>query len=112
MVKAKTIAERVQDISQRSGLSVDIVQRVLSARADSILNDLKNGMRVVDYGVVSMTPVMQTAVVPGGIGKRVAVKCTASPRIVDTLNEIAGYSVDEEDDDKGSIVLRTIPSFT
>lgn len=112
MVKAKTINERIQDICNRSGLSADIVNRVMDARAESILDDLKNGMRVVDYGVCSLTPTVGQKVGIGGIHNVVAVKCKVSPKITDTLNEVPDYQVDTSDDDKGSIRVKTLPAFT
>lgn len=111
MVKAKTIAERMQDIVERSGLSMDIVQRVMSARADSILDDLMSGMRVVDYGVCSLTPYTTKKLSVGGVGNHVGVKCDVSPRIVEALNNVDNYEVDESDDDRGSIRVVTLPAF-
>lgn len=111
MIKTKTIAERMQDICNRSGLSMEIVQRVMIARADSILDDLKNGLRVVDYGVSSMTPYTTNKLCVGGMGKYVGVKCEVSPRIIDALNSVENYTIDESDDDNGNVRVQTLPAF-
>lgn len=111
MIKAKTIPERVQDISNRCGLSVDVVQRVLEARADSILDDLRNGMRVVDYGVCSLKPCIGKRIGVNGMVNYISVRCEASPKIVDALNEVPNYQLDETDDDNGSIRVKTLSAF-
>jgi hypothetical protein len=111
MIKSKTIPERIQDICNRSGLSADIVKRVLSARADSIMDDLMHGMRVVDYGVCSLKPEVTKKIGIGGMKDYVSVTCSVSPKIIDTLNSIEGYKVDDTDDDRGSVRVQTLHSF-
>lgn len=113
MIKAKTIPERTADICNRSGLPADVVQRVLEARAESILDDLKHGMRVVDYGVCSLKPQISSKLaVGGGVKQTVSVKCSPSPRIVDALNALDKFEIDESDNDKGSIEVKTLEAFT
>lgn len=97
MIKAKNYQDRINDICGRTNLSYDIVKRVLDADADSILDDLKKGYRVVKRGVCSFTPSTYAGFKGNNVGKLVSVKCDVSPRITNELNSIEDYGVEVED---------------
>ena len=112
MLKAKTGPERLQDIVARSGLSPDIVRRVLDARAASAMDDLKAGRRVVDFGICSLVPVIGSQVGYDGLHNKVTVKCTVSPRILDTLNAIPDYKLDDNVEKQDGIMASSLESFS
>lgn len=58
-----TTQERMEDISKRSGLSIDICRRVLNAETESIVNSLRHGERATLAGRVTLRPEMRQKVI-------------------------------------------------
>ena len=52
-------AERLEDISKRSGVSVDVVRRVLDAERDSIIDSIKKVESAILIGRAIITPEMR-----------------------------------------------------
>ena len=103
-------AERLEDISKRSGVSVDVVRRVLDAERDSIIDSIKKGESAILIGRAIITPEMRYRV---GINLeeqkfiRLKYKPTESfKRALDDTSQFQEYL----EEDKG-IKLRKIPSL-
>lgn len=102
--KCMKVQERYIDISKRTGYSVDTVERVLQGRKESIIDDLKNGRGVIDYGICQINPYMQSILsVHGVIKNKPRLKIVASKNLVETLGNIENFTIDE---DEGEIGVR------
>lgn len=98
MIQCPTQTERYADISKRSGFPVDVVKRILTSEAESTLDNLKEGKRVVLYGVCSLTPTVKKRVGLLGSTERIAVvECKPSPILADTLNKLDKFEIQQED---------------
>lgn len=75
-----TVAERIADISQKSGMSEHIVRRVLSASRDSITQTLTNGEKSTLPGIATFTTFKTNS------GK--SIRSKISTKILSKINEI------------------------
>lgn len=60
-----TAQQRYEDISKRSGMSVDIVRAVLKAETESVIDSLKTGEAVNLPGRCSIKPMLRSKLVAG-----------------------------------------------
>lgn len=95
--------ERMEDISRRSGLSIDICRRVLNAEAASVTDSLKKGERATLIGRVTLRPELRQKITEGGVlVKRLKVKAEVSQTLENALSDIVEFEnifepkVDEE----------------
>jgi len=108
MIRCKTQKQRIDDICERSGLSEEIVKRVLEEDSKSVEESLVRGERVVLYGKCSMTPVLVNKLGLGGvINTFVDVKCKVSPTLVNNLNKVDGYKI-ARDKSRDNLLVKTI----
>lgn len=112
--KGMTAQERIEDISKRSGMSIDICRRVLNAETESVIASLRRGERTTLSGRVTLRPEIRQRM---GVGLQVEnvvkVKAEISSVIESGLKglkefEMSNISNDSEDDTTYS---RQIPSL-
>lgn len=109
-----TTGDRYKDISERSGLSEDIVRRVLSAETESILESLKKGERATLIGRCTLRPDIRSKIEVGGKRvKYIRARATPSSIIQNELGQLSEYEVDELDreEDMEGIAVRQIQSL-
>lgn len=95
--------ERMEDISRRSGLSIDICRRVINAEAASITDSLRKGERATLTGRVTLRPEIRQKIAEGGIlVKKLKIKAEVSQTLENALSDIVEFEnifepkVDEE----------------
>lgn len=113
-MRKMTVKERLEDISNKSGLSEDIIRRVLMAERDSILESLKRGERATLIGRCVVIPELRSKLNVGGQFRKV-VKLSAF--VLDSLeSELVGVEefedTRENDIDTDGIRLLEISSLT
>lgn len=109
-----TNQERYVDISKRSGLSVDIIKRVISAERDSVLESLKKGERAALIGRCVLRPEIKSKLVVGGdMVKYINIKSEVTSSLKSNLEDIGSFEVEsgEDNSDMNGIRLRQIPSL-
>ena len=116
MMNGMTTQERYDDICRISGMSEDIVRRVLNAEKQSICNSLRRGERATLIGRVTIRPELRQRICIGGETQGyVKLKATVSSALAsefETVKEFMGEPSEETGipEDSG-IVLRQIPSL-
>ena len=93
-----TVQERLQDISQRSGASIDVVRSVLKAEAMSITESLLKGERATMIGRVTFRPELRTKAIVGGTKKVIVCHITLASAIQQELDNVQGFA---KSDDNG-----------
>ncbi len=110
-----TNAERYADISKISGLSEDIVKRVIAAERESILNSLKRGERAALIGRCVLRPEIKSKLVIGGTLKNyIDIKSDVTSSLKSSLEEMGSFEVIEDNisnEGESGIRLRQIPSL-
>lgn len=112
-----TTHERYADICKISGMSEDIVRRVLAAEKESICKSLKKGERATLIGRVTIVPEIRSKVGLGGeIKNCIKLRASVSSSLATELEELSQFdsSDDAEDIDlqeEAGIVLHQIPSL-
>lgn len=95
-----TVQERLQDISKRSGVNIDMVRSVLNAEAMSITESLLRGEKATMIGRVTLRPDMRIKpIVGGGTKKVICVHSTLSSAIQQKLDDVPGWK--EPDGEEG-----------
>lgn len=87
-----TVTERIEDISKKSGMSAEIVRRVLHASRDSLISTLQKGEKSTLPGIATYS------VKPKADGKSVGVRSKVSLKILNSLTEIPTDVVEESTD--------------
>ena len=95
-----SIQDRYDDISRISGLSEDVVRRVLKATRESMAKSIKHGERVTLPGIVTMTPVLKNRIDLGGqsMTSYIKIKASASPALTTELEKLDKFISKEEED--------------
>lgn len=109
--KGMTAQERIEDISKRSGMSVDICRRVLNAETESVIASLRKGEKATLSGRVTLRPEMRQKV---GIGLQVenVVKVKAEiSSVIDSglkgLNEFEKSEISNIDENEENILKKS-----
>lgn len=106
-----TAQERIEDISKRSGFSVDICRRVLNAEAESIINSLRKGERATLSGRVTLRPEMRQRMgLNCQVENVVKVKAEISSVIEAALSDVKEFEASDIKE-KDTVKSRQIPSF-
>lgn len=105
--------ERLEDISKRSGLSIDICRRVINAETASVVQSLKNGERAALIGRVILRPELKQKV---GLNCKVEniikIKADVSQTLESTLNsEIEKENKKSDIASEDSVELSNIDSL-
>lgn len=110
-----TNQERYADISRISGLSEDIVKRVIAAERESILNSLKRGERAALIGRCVIRPEIKSKLVIGGTLKSyIDLKSEVTSSLKSSLEEMGSFEIADdnvENEHESGIRLRQIPSL-
>lgn len=114
--KKMTVQERIDDIVKRTGMSEDIIRRVLVAEKESIVESLKRGEKATMMGRCVMEPGLKVKAIAGeGIRQMIVVKCTPAYSIVQELATMKGYKQSEleyiSDEDMENIVTLELNSL-
>lgn len=87
------IQERYEDIAKRSGLSEEIIRRVLKASRESLAESLTYGDRATLPGICTLIPEVKTRLDIGGssIKSFIKVKSTPSNSLQTEVEKLAGF---------------------
>lgn len=90
------IQDRYDDICKTSGLSEEVVRRVLKAARQSLVKSIKNGERATLPGIVTITPSFKNKIDIGGNSMTQSVKLKAKPSasLETDLNNITEFIQD------------------
>lgn len=109
-----TAEERRIDIAERSGVSSEMVRRVLVAARDSLKDSAKKGERGTLPGICTITVTKQSKIITGGRYRQyLKAKATISPAFRDEIEELPEsdiLNIREPEADE-SIRLTVIPSL-
>ena len=105
--------ERLEDISKRSGLSIDICRRVINAETASVVQSLKNGERAALIGRVILRPELKQKVVLNcKVENIIKIKADVSQTLESTLNsEIEKENKKSDIASEDSVELSNIDSL-
>lgn len=107
-----TTQERIEDICNISGLSEDIVRRVMNAEKDSIAKSLRKGERANLIGRVVIRPEVKRRLVVGGeFETYIKLNATPAASLEAMLDDLSSFEVATIEEDNG-IKLRQIPALT
>lgn len=99
-----TVSERIKDISKRSGLSEDIIRRVLNAECESTAESLAKGENVTLLGRCTFIPSVCPKLVRGTdveapkIVKSIGIKIKPSKSMLARLEDLSVESLEDPDD--------------
>ena len=112
MKNGMTVQERYNDICKISGLSEEIVRRVLNAERESVINSLKRGENATLIGRCIMKPrIEESILVGGGSGKNIKVKAEVAQSLKSTLAEWAAFEGEADEEVDYGIRIRQIPDL-
>lgn len=112
MATGMTTQERIDDICAMSGLSEDIVRRVMDAERRSVVKSLKRGERANLIGRAVIRPSIKSKIAIGGdIDTYVKLSVSAAASLESLLADVKSFEVPAEPEDAG-IILHQIPSLT
>lgn len=103
-----TLQHRYEDIARRCGLSENVVKRVLSAQADSVIDSLKEGESATVPLLCTLKPQMRKGMfVNEGMTERNYIKIKATPldSLRNRMEQVEKYS-DTEDEDEVDDFIR------
>lgn len=110
-----TVQQRLDDICKRSGMSEDIVRRVIQAEKASIMEQLKRGERATLIGRCVIRPGMRTRVQTGGqVEKYIKASADVAYALQTELQKCSEFIKDEqnkEDDIPVGIRIEQIQSL-
>lgn len=112
-MSAMTTQERYNDIAKRSGLSEEIIRRVISAERESIVDSLKRGERATLIGRCVIKPDMRSRMEVGGeIVNYMTVKSSVATSLKARIEEVTDFeTVEDTEEDNFGIRLRQIESL-
>ena len=87
-----TVSGRLQDIEQRTGLSENIIRRVLKAETESVIDSLKRGERATLIGRCTFVPTKKDLLEVGGtVTSCIRVSVKPSPKIEDVMKKTKDF---------------------
>lgn len=109
-----TVKERIEDISSKSGMSEDIIRRVLNAERESIVESLKRGEKATLIGRCVIEPEFRQRLQPGGeLGMVIKLSAKVSNSLKTEMEKIKSFENTEDDYiDEDGIMLLEISSLT
>lgn len=97
-----TTSERISDICKLSGLSEDIVRRVLDAEKKSVIKSLKRGERATLIGRVVIRPEMRRRIIVGGkFENYIKLSSSVVSSLEGMLEGITKFEADEDASNNG-----------
>ncbi len=107
-----TTQERIDDICTISGLSEDIVRRVMTAEKESVAKSLKKGERANLIGRVVIRPELKKRLVVGGeFENYIKLNASVAASLESMLDGMEEFDAIEQPDMPG-IRLNQIPALT
>ena len=112
-----SLQERYEDICKISGLSEDIVRRVLKASRQSLVKSAKRGQRSTLPGICTIIPELKHRVELGGtdVTSYIKLKAVASNALSSELDKLSKFEESKTDEDKdisGKLNYLTSPELT
>lgn len=103
-----SIQERYDDISNLSGLSEEVVRRVLKACKTSLAKSLRQGSRATLPGICTMVPEVRNKLAVGGTSMTSYIKIKAKPSNamdseLQNLNNFESKNSDENSSESGKL---------
>ena len=95
-----TVLERINDISERSGMSQEIVRRVLKASKESLVYTLQKGEKSTLPGIATY----KVAAKKDGVGVRFRISTTI-------LTELTDYKEEQKEETDKYIDIEQIPGL-
>lgn len=89
-----TVCERIGDISERSGMSPEIVRRVLKASRESLVSTLQKGEKSTLPGIATYKPTLKK----NGVGVRSRISTTILTELTEGIEDIQEEIEDEYTD--------------
>ena len=112
-MRKMTVKERLEDVSERSGLSEDIIRRVFNAERESIIDSLKRGEKATLIGRCTIEPELRQRLdVGGGLRKIVKLSARVSTSLSNELEDIEEFKDGEEEINMEGIMLMEIGSLS
>lgn len=106
MANGMTIKERLDDISKESGLSTDIVRRVLDAERVSIAKSLCKGENAMLIGRCIMYPKAVSKLAVGcTLERRVSLKVRPTTSLIRYLDEASDFDNFGNEEESGDIAV-------
>ena len=106
------VAEFLSEMSEKSGLSVEICRRAINAQSECAIEQLKYGNSVHIPGLVTLNPYIAKRVTKGGVFKdTIQIKTNPSSIIENQLEHLDDFEKKEEPKETKGIRLRQIPSL-
>jgi len=93
--------ERYDEISRLSGMSEDIIRRVLKASRQSLAQSLKNGDRATLPGICTIYPELKSKILIGGQPSTyVKLKASASSALATELENVSKFETESDRDEQ------------
>lgn len=104
-MSAMTLQQRYEDIAKRSGFSENVVKRVMSAQADSIIQSLKSGDSATIPQICKINPELRKCIKKdpnGGFIETKYIRVRAKPMysLQEKLGDIEEYIEDTEENNE------------
>ena len=107
-----TTQDRINDICTISGLSEDIVRRVMYAEMDSVAYSLRRGERAnLLFRVVIRPEIKKRLVIGGEFETYIKLSASVAASLESMMNDLSTFEVKAEPEQEG-IRLNQIPSLT
>ncbi len=107
-----TTQERIDDICNISGLSEEIVRRVMTAEKESIAKSLRKGERANLIGRAVIRPEIKRKLVVGGSFETyIKLNATVAASLESMLDDLSEFEVNTVEEEQG-IRLNQIPALT
>lgn len=112
-MQGMTTQERIEDISKISGLSEDIVRRVMNAEKESITKSLRKGERANLIGRVVIRPeIRQKLLVGGEFEGYIKLYASVAASLESALSDLTGFEVNTNIQNEPGIRLTQIDALT
>jgi hypothetical protein len=100
------IQNRYEDISRLSGLSEDIIRRVLKASRQSLAESLKHGERATLPGICTLTPEVKYKcnIVTNEQTSFIKIKAKASNSMTSELDGVSTFITDSSDESNNETI--------
>lgn len=111
-----TVKDRIADIQKRTGLSEDIIRRVIEGEIESIVDSLRHGDRATLIGRVTITPELRSKLnIGGNFEDKVRLVIKPAGSLESRLADLDGFDKRDDSDDDDipeGVLLMQIPGLS
>lgn len=112
-MRGMTTQERIEDICKISGLSEDIVRRVMNAEKESITKSLRKGERANLIGRAVIRPeIRQKLLIGGEFEGYIKLSASVAASLESSLSDLTGFETGNTLKEEPGIRLTQIPALT